>query len=265
MEYKTIKFTEPQAGLGLLFLNRPERLNALNLEMVEELHIFFGHLQNNESIRVLIITGAGRGFCAGADLKDSQILGEGGKLLNQPAQYLVTIQKKFGDLILEMRHAPQPIIAAVNGPAAGGGMSLALAADVIIATPQAYFVPSFINIGLSAGEMGSSYLLPRAVGLSRAAEILYTGRVVPAAEAEKIGMVSQIIAEDKLLAKAQEIALQMLSKNPLGLRLTKEVLNNNLFAPSLEAAIEMENRNQSLLCAHPDFLKAVQNFKKEKK
>jgi enoyl-CoA hydratase len=103
------------------------------------------------------------------------------------------------------------------------------------------------------------------VGLPRAAEILYTGRVVLAAEAEKIGMVSQVVAEDILLAKAQEIALQMLSKNPLGLRLTKEVLNNNLFAPSLEAAIEMENRNQSLLCAHPDFLKAVQNFKKEKK
>ncbi|MGC8811799.1 MAG: enoyl-CoA hydratase/isomerase family protein [bacterium] len=265
MVYKTIKFSEPQEGLGLLLLNRPERLNALNLEMVEELHAFFFHLQNQERVRVLIITGAGRGFCAGADLKDAKILGAGENLLNQPARYLVTIQKKYGNLILEMRRAPQPIIAAVNGPAAGGGMSLALAADVIVATPQAYFVPSFINIGLAAGEMGSSYLLPRAVGLFRAAEILYTGRVVEAAEAEKIGLVSQVVPEEKLLTKAQEIAEQMLSKSALGLRLTKEILNNNLSAPSLEAAVEMENRNQSLLVAHPDFLKAVQNFKKEKK
>lgn len=265
MEYKTIKFSEAQEGLGILLLNRPERLNALNLEMVEELNVFFAQLQKKERVRVIIITGAGRGFCAGADLKDAQILGAGGTLLTQPALYLMAVQKKYGNIILEMRRAPQPIIAAVNGPAAGGGMSLALAADIIIATPKAYFIPSFINIGLSGGEMGSSYFLPRAVGWSRAAEILYTGRVVPAAEAEKIGMVSQIVPEDKLLAKAQEMAQQMLSKNPLGLRLTKEVLNNNLGAPSLEGAIEVENRNQSLLCAHPDFLKALQNFNKEKK
>lgn len=265
MDYKTIKYSEIREGLGLLLLNRPERLNALNLEMVEELDTFFREMTRKEAVRVLIITGAGRGFCSGADLKDPCLLGEGGALLNQPALYLMTIQKKYGNLILEMRRAPQPIIAAVNGPAAGGGMSLALAADVVVASPQAYFISSFINIGLSAGEMGSSFLLIRAVGFSRAAEILYTGRVVEAAEAEKIGLVSQIVPEDKLLARAEEIARQMLTKNPLGLRLTKEVLNSNLSAPSLEMAIELENRNQSLLCAHPAFLTALKNFQKGKK
>lgn len=265
MEFKTIKFSEPRPGLGLLVLNRPERLNALSLEMVQELTKLFTSLEHKEEVRVLILTGEGRGFCSGADLKDHNLLGPDGKLTFQPAHYLMAVQKKYGNLVLKMRQIPQPIIAAVNGPAAGGGLSLALAADVILAAPQAYFVPSFINIGLSAGEMGSSYFLPRWVGFSRAAEILYTGRVVEAGEAEKIGLVKQVVAEDKLLTRAMEIAEQMLSKNPLGLRLTKEVLNQNLTAPSLELAVELENRNQSLCCSQPDFIEAFHAFKKKSK
>ena len=163
-----------------------------------------------------------------------------------------------------MRRIPQPIIAAVNGHAAGGGMCIALASDVIIAGPGATFTPSFINIGLSGGELGTSYFLPRAVGIYRAAEILFTGRTVDAAEAEKIGLISRLVDEDELMKTAMETARLMLGKSTFGLRFTKEVLYQNLDAPSLEAAIELENRNQSICCTTPDFFEAVEAFSKGK-
>jgi enoyl-CoA hydratase len=163
-----------------------------------------------------------------------------------------------------MRRIPQPLIAAVNGPAAGGGMCIALASDVVIASPLATFIPSFINIGLSAGELGTSYFLPRAVGRARAAEILFTGRSVDAAEAERIGLISRLVEAENLMPAAMETARLMLDKSPSGLRLTKEALNQNLNAPSLEAAIELENRNQSICACTPEFLQAVEAFSKGK-
>ena len=131
---------------------------------------------------MLIITGEGRGFCSGADIKDSRLRREASTLFSNAASHLVAIQKRYSERILEMRRLPQPIIAAVNGPAAGAGMCIALASDVILATPQATFIASFINIGLSGGELGTSYFLPRAVGRARAAEILMTGRTVKASQ-----------------------------------------------------------------------------------
>ena len=264
MNLITLKFGEPETGIGLITLNRPERLNALSMQMVEELHALFDQLKNDQRVRVLIFTGEGRGFCSGADLKDAASRSDYSTLFPDATAHLIGIQKKYADLVPVMRRLPQPIIAAVNGPAAGGGMCLTLASDVVIAGPRATFTPSFINIGLSGGEMGTTFFLPRRVGIARTAEILLTGRTVDAAEAEKIGLVSRLIEEGRLMETAMEIARTMLTKSPIGLRLTKETLNLNLTAPSLEAAIELENRNQSMCCYTPDFFKAVAAFAKRK-
>ncbi|UCD78059.1 MAG: enoyl-CoA hydratase/isomerase family protein [Desulfobacterales bacterium] len=265
MGYKTIKFENPLEGVGLITLNRPERLNAINLDMLEELHTLFEEIKDQETARVVIVTGAGRGFCSGADLLDERISSEAATLFSSAAAHLTKIQKVYSRLVIEMRRLPQPIIAAVNGPAAGGGMCLALASDIIIAGTGAAFTPSFINIGLSGGELGSSYFLPRLVGSARAADILMTGRTVDAAEADKIGLISRLVENERLMKAALEIASSMLDKTPLGLRLTKEALNQNRNAPSLEAAVELENRNQSILCITPEFFKAVEKFSQRKK
>ena len=261
MPFSTISFHEPEPGIGLMTLRRPERLNALNLGMLEDFHRLFDTLREGSSVRVLIVTGAGRGFCAGADLRDESLEKGDPALFANAAAHLISIQKKYADRVLEMRRLPQPIIAAVNGPAAGGGMCLALASDVILANETASFTPSFINIGLSGGEMGTSYFLPRAVGMPRAAEILLTGRTVGAAEAERIGLINRLAPGDTLLEAAMETGRRMLAKSPVGLRLTKEALNANMDAPSLEAAIELENRNQSICCFTPEFLEAVMAFR----
>jgi enoyl-CoA hydratase len=264
MNFSTITFQELQAGVGLLTLNRPERLNGLNMAMLDDLQALFQALALKDDIRVLILTGAGRGFCSGADLKDDRRIKDPSfPGFTSPAGHLVHIQKKYADRILEMRRLPQPIIAAVNGPAAGGGMCLALASDVVIASEAATFTPSFINIGLSGGELGTTYFLPRAVGFPRAAEILMTGRTVNAEEAERMGMVTKKVPGEGLMAAALETAARMLAKSPMGLRFTKEALNLNIDAPSLQAAIELENRNQSLCCFSPEFLVAVQAFQKQ--
>ena len=262
MQFKTIRFEETEPRIGLITLNRPDLLNALNLDMLKDLHTLFYELRSREDVRVLVITGEGRGFCSGADLKDSKVRREAATLFSSVGTHLIAIQKTYADRILEMRRLPQPIIAAVKGPAAGGGMCIALASDVILASPGATFIPSFINIGLSGGELGSSYFLPRTVGTARAAEILLTGRAVEAAEAERIGLISRMVEEENLMDAAMETARIMLTKSPLGLRLTKETLNQNLNAPSLEAAIELENRNQSICCFAPEFLEAVDKFSK---
>jgi enoyl-CoA hydratase len=265
MIFATITFQEPEPGIGLITLNRPERLNALSMDMLGDLHGLFDTLQGQTGVRVLILTGAGRGFCAGADLKDDRILKAEPSLFANAAAHLVHIQKKYSQIVLEMRRLPQPIIAAVNGPAAGGGLCLALASDVLMASESASFTPSFINIGLSGGEMGTSYFLPRAVGMPRASEILLTGRTVGAVEAERMGLITRMVTEEDLMAAAMETARRMTAKSPMGLRFTKEVLNQNLDAQSLEAAIEMENRNQSLCCFTPEFLDAVLAFRQRGK
>jgi enoyl-CoA hydratase len=263
MNYQTIKFEEPEAGIGLLTLNRPERLNAINLEMLDDLNDFFSGLDRRDDIRVLIITGAGRGFCAGADIKDKKLLSD--EILNlfsSAALHLEKVQKRYASIIVKMRRLAQPVIAAVNGPAAGGGMCIALASDIIIASPAANFVAAFINIGLSGGEFGSTYFLPRMVGVARASEILMTGRTVDAEEAVRIGLVSCLVEESRFMEKTMETARTMLGKSPFGLRMTREAIHRNLNATSVEAAIEFENRNQSIGCCDPDFIRAVMAFMK---
>jgi enoyl-CoA hydratase len=207
----------------------------------------------------VVLTGADRGFCSGADLIDAAANADH-EIFSSAELFLRKAQERFSNLVAGLRQIPQPIISAVNGPAAGGGFALALASDVRMAAPEAYFVPSFINIGLSAGEMGTSYLLPRAVGLSRASEILYSGRKVGAEEAERIGLVSKVVPQANLLGEAMSLAKTMLQKSPGGLFLTKRVLDANAGASSLAAAIELENRNQTILAVSSEFFKRVKAF-----
>ncbi len=265
MDFKTLKFEESEPGIGLLTLNRPDCLNAINLDMLEEMHELYEHLCLQDEIRVIVLTGAGRGFCSGADLVDGRMLEEAATRFKDAASFLLQVQKKYANMIIELRRAPQPIIAVVHGPAAGGGMCMALASDIIYAGPKAKFIASFINIGLSGGELGTTYFLPKMIGSARAAEILMTGRTIEAAEAERIGLVSRVVEEDVLLTTALETARVMLGKSYMGLRQTKEALNQNLNAPSLEAAIELENRNQSICAFTPDFQAAIDAFVSGKK
>ena len=254
-----INLEEIETGVLLVTMNRPDKLNAINFELIEAFESLFRELDDSESIRVIILTGAGRGFCSGADL--FQVLeNSNNETFRSAENHLRLVQKRYSNLCSGLRRIPQPVIAAVNGAASGGGFALALASDVRIAAPEALFIASFINIGLSGGEMGSSYFLPRMVGMSRASEILLTGRRVLADEAERIGLVNRVVPREKLIPEALSIARAMLEKSPGGLRLTKRVIGINAGTASLETALELEDRNQTLMATSRDFFERVGEF-----
>jgi len=236
-------------------LNRPERLNALSRNLVDELRDFFTGLYWRRDVRVVVLQGAGDAFCAGLDLKEraepqgSRSIGAG-----------LTAQRKISEIVIAMRRCPQPIVACVNGAAAGGGFALALASDVRIATPSARMNAAFIRIGLSACDIGVSYFLPRMVGSSVAAEYMLTGRFITAERARELGLVSQIVPREELQAVAQGFVDDMLHATPLGLRLTKEALNHAIDAGGLEAVIALEDRNQILASSDGDFGEGVKAF-----
>jgi enoyl-CoA hydratase/carnithine racemase len=261
-DYNTLTFDTPQDGIALMTFNRPDSLNAITWEMVEEIHDVLSRMEQKTDLRVLIMTGAGRGFCSGTDLKSGRSKDQNASPPGAAAQ--MRKQRRIADIPIHMRKIPQPIIAAVNGVAAGGGFSFAMAADMRIASPNVRFIASYINIGLSACEIGSSYFLPRLVGVSRASEILYTGREVWAEEAERIGLISRIVEEGEVLAAAMDLAHTMLSKSPFGLAMTKEVLNHSIDAPTLESAVYMENRTQTLAVMTGDVGEAILAFQEKR-
>lgn len=236
-------------------MNRPERLNALSRTLVNELRDFFTGLYWRRDVRVVVLQGAGANFCAGLDLKEraepqgSRSIGAG-----------LTAQRKISEIVIAMRRCPQPIVACVNGAAAGGGFALALASDVRIATPSVRMNAAFIRIGLSACDIGVSYFLPRMVGSSVAAEYMLTGRFITAERARELGLVSQIVPAEEMQATAQGFVDDMLHATPLGLRLTKEALNHAIDAGGLEAVIAMEDRNQILASSDGDFGEGVKAF-----
>jgi enoyl-CoA hydratase len=255
---KTITY-EREGHIGLITLNRPDRLNAMSHTLVRELHELLNRLDEELEARVVIITGAGRGFCAGADLRGGDGEGAWDDRLG-PVQSQYRLQQGYASLITRMRDIPQPIIAAVNGPAAGGGLCLALASDVRYASESARFNCAFIKLGLSGGELGASYFLPRIVGASNAAELLYTGRLIGAQEALDMGLVSKVVPDGEVLNAAKELAAEMLTNAPLALRMTKEVFNAGLCAPSLEAQIHLENRTQTVAFLTDDFREGAMSF-----
>lgn len=262
-QYETITFETVEDGIGLLTLNRPKALNAMSMQLVEELHACLTELEEDIETRVVVMTGSGRAFCSGTDLKAGRDQGSE-PTTPERVRKGSRNQRKIADLVLHMRRIPQPIIAAINGVAAGGGFSFTMAADVRVAAESAYFISSFINIGLSSGDVGSSYFLPRLLGLSRAAELLYTGREMHAEEAERIGYISKMVPDGQALEESLSVARTILGKSPFGLRMTKEVLNQSIDAPSLEAHLFLENRTQTLATLTGDFRVAIDAFQNKK-
>lgn len=221
-------------------LDRPGRLNALTRPMIRALGELFRGLYLDREIRVVVLRGAGESFCAGLDLK------EFAEQDPQPVGEELFLQREIAEIVMAMRRCPQPIIALVDGAAAGGGFALALASDVRIGTPRLKMNAAFIRIGLSACDIGVSYFLPRMVGSSVAAEYMLTGRFLRAEDALRHGLVSRIVAPEALAAEGDELLKDMLRATPLGLRLTKEALNVAIDAQGLEAVVAMEDRNQIL-------------------
>lgn len=242
MDYKTLIY-KVEGPIGILTLNRPERLNAINFEMSAELRGFFSERYNDLETRVIVMTGAGRGFCAGLDMKDPNVLAAYGP------KRAFELQRTYSDIILMMRRCPQPIVGAINGPAAGAGFSFALACDVRFAAPETKFSAAYINIGVGGADMGSSWLFPRSVGTANAARYLLTGELFGADEALRMGMVQAVLEKEKLMDEAMRIAQVMASKSPLGLRVTKEALDRNAAGATLEDAIRFEDRNQAMCIA----------------
>lgn len=243
--YETLRW-ESAGGIGVLTFNRPQRLNAINAVMWSDLHAFFEARLVDRETRVLVLTGAGDGFCAGLDIKEIRF-DDSADPYDPKRAYE---EQSFGaSLVVLMRRIPQPIIAAVNGAAAGGGLSFAMASDVRLASEEAKFRAAYINIGVGGADMGSSWFLPRLIGAGNAARYLLTGDVMDAREALRTGLVQSVMAGSDLMPAALAMAKNMASKSPLGLRLTKEALTRNVGACSLEDAVYFEDRNQALCIA----------------
>lgn len=243
-----------QGQVAWLTMNRPERLNAMDDTLVTALRRYVQALPDRPELRVVVLQGAGRAFCAGLDLKED--VGTGPRA----AADVLAHQRSIRDIMLAMRRCPQPIISVVQGAASGGGFGLALASDVRLATPDARFNAAFIRIGLSACDMGVSYFLPRMVGSSVASELMLTGRFLDAQRALALGLVSRVDTLDALQAEARELAADMLRTTPMGLSLTKDALNFSIDAPSLDAAIALEDRNQVLCSQTADFQEGLRAF-----
>ncbi len=238
-------------------LNRPEALNAMSATLVDALADYFTQLRHRTDVRVVVLKANGRAFCAGLDLADGGFgLAEG----VSPQLLYEGTQKRIGDIYRAMRRCPQPIIALVQGAACGGGFSLALAADIRIAGESAKMNAAYIKIGLSGCDMASSYLLPRLVGLSVASELLLTGRFIRAQRALAVNLVSEVVPDEQLEHAAQGYIDDMLSTAPLGLRMTKDALNLSVDAPSMEAAMAIEDRQQALLSLTADAGEAQRAF-----
>jgi enoyl-CoA hydratase len=233
----------PHAGVVVLQLNRPKRLNAINDVMVGELKETLAVLAADTSAKVVVITGAGRGFCSGIDMRD---FGPDIPEATAPAIDRLRFQERMASLPQAIRDIPQPVIAAVNGPCVGAGLALSLAADIRICSTAATFGNAAILLGLSGAEMGMSYFLPRIVGASVAADWMLTGRIVSAEEADRRGLVSELVEPPLLVERALEIASGIAELAPLGVQLTKRAIQVNTDAAGLESALELENRNQVL-------------------
>ena len=259
MEFKTIKLEERDDGIAIVTLNRPEKLNAINIQMIEDFNAAMDHLYHAFDTRVVILTGANRPdgsptFSAGLDLKEAALLDQKTPPEGYPdwfrwpdySKRFFQFQKELTNTIRKMRSIPQPIIAAVGGAAAGWGFAIASAADIRVGGMSARFINAFIRIGVGGADCGSSYFLPRLIGLSRATEIIMTGREVSAQEMERYGYLAKLVDDGKVMDEAATIARSLLEKSPLGLRLTKEALEFNADAPSLEAALALEDRNQNI-------------------
>lgn len=256
-----LEITKSEPHITVVRINRPERLNAISFELVTELHDAFDDIASDVECKVVILTGSGRAFCAGLDLKDFGTPPESGAHRHMPAG--VDAQTFMSNLTVRMHDLPQVIIAAVNGPAFGGGLALACAADIRVASESAKFCSAFIRTGLSGTDIGITYLLPRLIGNANAFDLILTGRDIDAAEALRMGLVSRVVADSELDELALGYARGMASYTASGLRTTKEVLWHNVEASSLTSAIALEARNQNLLNYAPDVREYMEKYRKK--
>jgi enoyl-CoA hydratase len=254
----TLTVTTPRPGVTQITLDRPERLNALTYELVRDLHDALDDIAADTSCRVVVITGAGRGFCAGLDLTGFGTI-PGTEDQGRPQQGMA-VQQYIARLVPHLRSLKQPVISAINGPAAGGGFAIALASDIRICSTQAKFGVAFVRLGLSGCDIGVSWMLPRLIGASRAWELMLTGRVFDAQEADKLGLISRVVEPDQLLDEAYSIAEQISANSPMGIWMTKEVMWSNLEISSMQAGIDLENRTQIMTGSTEDSRAAMASF-----
>ncbi|MBC8439703.1 MAG: enoyl-CoA hydratase/isomerase family protein [Deltaproteobacteria bacterium] len=230
-------------NIGYLTLDRPSTYNAFDHSMVKAFETLLQQLRYDEETRVIILDGGdAKGFCAGLDIKVYAP-----QIFNMTPIQAYNAQVRMSRLFLAMRQIPQPVIACVHGAAAGIGFSLAMASDLRILAENARFSAAYINIGLGGADMASSYFLPRLIGAGRAYEYLLTGNWMDATDALNLGFASRVVSKDEMISTAEDLAKTMVEKNPMGIRMTKEAINCNLDCAGLEAALNMEDRNQIMM------------------
>jgi len=244
-------------GIAVMTLSRPHRLNAITDELVDDVHRGLDQLESDPDARVLILTGAGRGFCAGADLRQDAL---SGSVRSRATPELYSHQRRWSLMSVRLHELPVPVIAAVNGPAAGGGFALAAACDLRIAAESAHFSVANVRIGLTGGEMGLTWSLTRAVGSAFAAELLLTGRRCESAEALARGLVSQVVRDADVLPAALALARLVRANPAFGAFLTKEMLRVSPREATLRQAVVLEDRSQSLSVYSGDVDRAAAEF-----
>ncbi|OBJ46447.1 enoyl-CoA hydratase [Mycolicibacterium mucogenicum] len=254
-----ISIDRPVAGVAVVTLQRPANLNAFNKDLLWALHDAVDELSADRDTRVVILTGAGRAFSAGLDLNEGHFEVPGTESMAEVPRLLI-LQKRFTDLLEKIRQSPKPFIAAVHGPATGGGMAVALACDIRVVTAEAKFGAVFMAIGATNTDLGISYLLPRFVGAARSAEILLTGRLVGGQEAERIGIATHLVARDELQPQSIALASAIAAHGAFQVWMTKETMWQTLDAPSFRHAVDMENRTQIMTNMAGDVDRAFEAF-----
>ena len=257
MEYQHL-VVRKEGKVDWVTMNRPEALNALNRRLVDELRDYFARLYWDTETRIVVLGGAGTAFSAGLDLKEPREEGSG-------PSYGLRSQRRISEIVMLMRRCPQPIISLLKGPVCGGGFGFALASDVRIGGESMRANCAFIRIGLSGCDIGTSYFLPRLVGVSVASELILTGRFINADRALAVGLVSEVVEPTDLDAAANPYVDAMMTASPVGLRLSKECINMSVDAGSIEAVIAMEDRNQVLCSRSEDFQEGIRAFLEKRK
>lgn len=239
-------------------LDRPDRLNAINHDLLDDLEEALSSADRDESCRAVVLTGSGRAFCAGLDLKE--MIGTSAGIEMDRPQALMRHAQTVVRVVPALRAVRKPIVAAVNGVASGGGMAMTLGCDIRIAAAGARFNAAFIKIGVSACDLGLSWILPRLIGASRAFELMLTGRMIESDEAERIGLVSRVVADERVVDEALDVAEAIAANSPFGVWMTKEVMWANLEVGALAAGMDLENRTQVLGLLTQDHQEAVEAF-----
>jgi enoyl-CoA hydratase len=248
----------PHPAVARITLNRPDRLNAINNDLLDGFYQALDQVDADRDIRCVVLTGAGRGFCAGADLKGIGQAPGAEDLGPVPAAFLM--QQRIVGVVTRMRRVRKPIIAAVNGPAVGGGLAFVLGSDVRIAAASARFSAAFIKIGLSGCDISTSWLLPRIVGAGNAHLLMLTGRVIDAETARSMQLVVDVVADEALLGTAISVGEEIATNTPFGVWMTKEVMWSALEIPGQQAAIDLENRTQVLASTLEDARAQMASF-----